>query len=374
MTNSDPKQWKLTAITEALGDLELSIDDKLTVGRGQDNDVVLGSKQVSRQHAELNVVGDQLMVQDLGSSNGTLVNDQKLEPHQATALAAEDTLTFAAFSFRVSQVAATSTITPTPIADEPEVVETAEPKDKSLAQSNAEAEQAKKNADAIERSGIEDLTEAELEEKLEDELEGPIAMGDPNQQSHTNSKEEHFNELAAEADPEVHKSKQAAAAQMSATTTQHEEVAEETPIKPEAKAIEPKEAEPKVIEPETKAVEPETKAVEPKAAEPKVIEPEAKVVEPKAVEPEPKAEKVTPVSTQAPVKEESLEKSRPAPESKDSFNTVKENPQHNVAHVTSSAPTPNASNAGKKSSFLWWALILVGLAVALWLYNSGTLA
>ena len=350
MTNSDPKQWKLTAITEALGDLELSIDDKLTVGRGQDNDVVLGSKQVSRQHAELNVVGDQLMVQDLGSSNGTLVNDQKLEPHQATALAAEDTLTFAAFSFRVSQVAAASTIIPTPIADEPEVVETAEPKDKSLAQSNAEAEQAKKNADAIERSGIEDLTEAELEEKLEDELEGPIAMGDPNQQSHTNSKEEHFNELAAEADPEVHKSKQAAAAQMSATTTQHEEVAEETPIKPEAKVVEPK------------------------AAEPKVIEPEAKVVEPKAVEPELKAEKVTPVSTQAPVKEESLEKSRPAPESKDSFNTVKENPQHNVAHVTSSAPTPNASNAGKKSSFLWWALILVGLAVALWLYNSGTLA
>ena len=30
MSNSDSKQWKLTAITEALGDLELSVEDKLT--------------------------------------------------------------------------------------------------------------------------------------------------------------------------------------------------------------------------------------------------------------------------------------------------------------------------------------------------------
>ena len=368
MTNSDSKQWKLTAITEALGDLELSIEDKLSVGRGQDNDVVLGSKQVSRQHAELTVTGDQLMVQDLGSSNGTLVNDQKLEPHQPTALEAEDTVTFAAFSFRVHQVAAEPTVAPAFIADKPEVVETTEieqsaqpatevetptaeskPESKTFAERNAEAEQAKQNAEAVERAGIEGLTEAELEQKLEDELEGPIAMGDPNQESHINSKQEHFEELAAEADPEVHKSKQAAAAQMSATTNLHEKVETETPTETQSKAIEPK-----IIEPKSEVVEPEPEVVEPKA------------------------EKVAPVTTQSPVieesKEQNLQEQKPAPEVKQSFNTVKEQPQHNVAHVTNSTAAPKTTSSGKNYTFLWLALILVGLAVVLWLYNSGTLA
>ena len=376
MSNSDSKQWKLTAITEALGDLELSVEDKLTVGRGQDNDVVLGSKQVSRQHAELTVVDDKLMVQDLGSSNGTLVNDHKLEPHQPTALAEQDTLTFAAFSFRVNQVAVTPTIAPAFVADEPEseVVEAeevvepvadveaptaeSEPEDQTLAESNAEAEQAKQNAEAVDRAGIEGLTEAELEDKLEEELEGPIAMGDPNQESH-NSKEEHFEELAAEADPEVHKAKQAAAAQLSATTNLHENVEEEAVTEPEV--TEPEVTEPEVTEPEV---------TEPEVTEPEVVEPE--VVEPEVVEPE--AEKVAPATTEAPVTEEVLEESKPAPELNNSFNTVKEEPQHNVAHVKNHTPAPNTSSSGKNSTFLWMALILVGLAVALWLYNSGTLA
>lgn len=370
MSNSDSKQWKLTAITEALGDLELSVEDKLTVGRGQDNDVVLGSKQVSRQHAELTVVDDKLMVQDLGSSNGTLVNDHKLEPHQPTALAEQDTLTFAAFSFRVNQVAVTPTIAPAFVADEPEseiveaeeVVEPvadveaptaeSEPEDQTLAESNAEAEQAKQNAEAVDRAGIEGLTEAELEDKLEEELEGPIAMGDPNQESH-NSKEEHFEELAAEADPEVHKAKQAAAAQLSATTNLHENVEEEA-----------------ATESEAAATESEAEATKPEVVEPEVTEPE--VVEPEVVEPE--AEKVAPATTEAPVTEEVLEENKPAPELNNSFNTVKEEPQHNVAHVKNHTPAPNTSSSGKNSTFLWMALILVGLAVALWLYNSGTLA
>ena len=386
MSNSDSKQWKLTAITEALGDLELSVEDKLTVGRGQDNDVVLGSKQVSRQHAELTVVDDKLMVQDLGSSNGTLVNDHKLEPHQPTALAEQDTLTFAAFSFRVNQVAVTPTIAPAFVADEPEseVVEAeevvepvadveaptaeSEPEDQTLAESNAEAEQAKQNAEAVDRAGIEGLTEAELEDKLEEELEGPIAMGDPNQESH-NSKEEHFEELAAEADPEVHKAKQAAAAQLSATTNLHENVEEEAVTEPEV--TEPEVTEPEVTEPEVTEPEvTEPEVVEPEVVEPEVTEPE--VVEPEVVEPE--AEKVAPATTEAPVTEEVLEESKPAPELNNSFNTVKEEPQHNVAHVKNHTPAPNTSSSGKNSTFLWMALILVGLAVALWLYNSGTLA
>lgn len=375
MTHSDAKQWQLTALTEALGDLELKIEDKLTVGRGQDNDVVLGSKQVSRQHAELTVVNDQLSVQDLGSSNGTLVNDEKLVPHEPKVLKDADVITFAAFSFRVNQVQNVQPVTAVPVVDkaepaksEPEAIKTetikpeaevvkpetvtseplvsesieskpvvsepvavdtpkpatdsVEHKHKTLSEENAIAEQTKNNAEAVERADIEGLSEAELDEKLKEELEGPISFGDPNQHESVNSKKEHFEELAAEADPEVHKSKQAAAAQMSATTNLHENIEE-------------------------------TKAVEPKV--------------------ELNVEKSAPVTTEAPITTHKVEETKTVDTSNNSFNTVKEPQQHNVAHVSNSEPAPNKVNSGKNTTFLWMALILVGLAVALWLYNSGTL-
>ena len=70
--------WQLNALTEALGDLTLTVSDSLTVGRGSDNNVVLGSKQVSRNHALLSVLNGNLYLKDLGSSNGTFINDERL--------------------------------------------------------------------------------------------------------------------------------------------------------------------------------------------------------------------------------------------------------------------------------------------------------
>lgn len=105
--------WQLNALTEALGNLTLTVTDSLSVGRGSDNDLVLGSKQVSRNHAQLSVLNGQLYVKDLESSNGTFINDERISANEARHLVADDTLVFASFSFQViAPVAATVAKTP----------------------------------------------------------------------------------------------------------------------------------------------------------------------------------------------------------------------------------------------------------------------
>ena len=54
---------------------EHNISDKsLTIGRKHDNDIQLNDLTVSGRHALVNMLGDQITIEDLGSTNGTLVN------------------------------------------------------------------------------------------------------------------------------------------------------------------------------------------------------------------------------------------------------------------------------------------------------------
>jgi len=55
---------------------------ELTVGRVQGNDIVLSKRNVSKQHARLTLKGEQALVVDLNSTNGTWVNGRKITSPQ----------------------------------------------------------------------------------------------------------------------------------------------------------------------------------------------------------------------------------------------------------------------------------------------------
>jgi len=52
--------------------------DVLTIGRAADCEVTLPERPVSRYHARVYRHGDRFMIEDLGSSNGTFVNSEKV--------------------------------------------------------------------------------------------------------------------------------------------------------------------------------------------------------------------------------------------------------------------------------------------------------
>ncbi len=60
--------------------LEVCVDsDWLVIGRGRSADVVLAEPTISRSHAAIGFDDTGFFVQDLGSTNGTLVNGAKTE-------------------------------------------------------------------------------------------------------------------------------------------------------------------------------------------------------------------------------------------------------------------------------------------------------
>ncbi len=59
--------------------MEIPVDQPtVRLGRGSGSDIVLQDTQISRQHAEISRQGDRFFIRDLGSTNGTFVNNRQV--------------------------------------------------------------------------------------------------------------------------------------------------------------------------------------------------------------------------------------------------------------------------------------------------------
>ncbi len=74
---------------------------RVTLGRSEDNRLVISNASISTHHALLEVLPDALFVTDLGSTNGTYLNETRLPEGTPTPVKEGDRLTLGALQFRV---------------------------------------------------------------------------------------------------------------------------------------------------------------------------------------------------------------------------------------------------------------------------------
>lgn len=94
-------RWTIEAETGPLSGLSFGISEPVILGRSLECDIAVITPHVSRQHARLEAESGQLYVEDLGSSNGTVINGKTAEGRQK--LRHDDELRFHDIIFRVCE-------------------------------------------------------------------------------------------------------------------------------------------------------------------------------------------------------------------------------------------------------------------------------
>ncbi len=73
-----PTEWSLKPNSAALGGRVFPLKETTLVGRSSECDIHLAMAHLSRRHAQLQILDGLLYVKDLGSSNGTFLNGEKI--------------------------------------------------------------------------------------------------------------------------------------------------------------------------------------------------------------------------------------------------------------------------------------------------------
>lgn len=95
-------RWSLVSDSSWLAGQEFVIAPGVSaIGRSTQCEIVIPGTHLSRQHAEFELNGGQLRIRDLGSSNGTFVNEERLAAQQTLRLVPGDRLRFDVYTFQV---------------------------------------------------------------------------------------------------------------------------------------------------------------------------------------------------------------------------------------------------------------------------------
>lgn len=74
-----------------------------TFGRKADNDVMIADPYVSGRHGVIEIAEDGVFLTDVGSTNGTMLNDAKLAPNMRTAIREDDVIRLGSIELRIQR-------------------------------------------------------------------------------------------------------------------------------------------------------------------------------------------------------------------------------------------------------------------------------
>lgn len=99
--------------------------DQLMIGRDSTNEIVINDAEVSRRHARLTFQGGKYVLEDLGSTNGTFVNGQRLagprvlKPGEVVSFGEQIVLVFEVVSIDPGATVASPRAAAVPVASRP---------------------------------------------------------------------------------------------------------------------------------------------------------------------------------------------------------------------------------------------------------------
>lgn len=80
MDEAPPALIMLIGPTSSIGKQWLLAEGEMVIGRSSENSIVVDDRSLSRNHARISVVGNEVSVMDMNSTNKTFVNSQALPP------------------------------------------------------------------------------------------------------------------------------------------------------------------------------------------------------------------------------------------------------------------------------------------------------